>query len=535
MVHRFAACIVALAGMGLITYVLFPAAPPWLAADHGYIDHTYRITHAVVNNLPVPKAGALFQKGTDWGNDVAAVPSLHAAYTMLICLFLWPRINRRWRPLLVAYPIGMGLSLIYLGEHYLIDILLGWVYAAVAVYLVNWGFERWTSAPDRRPADRPAADAPAASPSVRPSRRASRTSVGLGPCSPSMPPRCSSGRSTRCPSRSRAPDGNPVNALLGTANLVLREVETHDPRAVVLCFGPDAATYRLELFPAYHADREAAFPDELRPQWDDSADFFGAFGWKIATSDSFEADDLLGSLAAKESKAGGRSLLMTGDRDMFQCASAETKVLYVSTGKQGGQPMGPAEVKERYGIPPKLVPDLIALRGDPSDGIPGAKGVGEKTAVELLRRHGSLEKVLDAAIREPRPALRTALIGDREQLLAFKDVATLRHREGEPPPRQANRLPRRRQGRPRARHEPARGAAAREGAGLETRSAPPGRGANGATGRRGTYMWWSTCGAAGTSPRSRPVLHRPGITLGPRPGSAKGIEPIGGQDRLWRP
>ena len=75
---RFAACIVALAAMGLVTYVLFPAAPPWLAADHGYIDHTYRITHAVVNNLPVPKAGALFQKGTDWGNDVAAVPSLHA-------------------------------------------------------------------------------------------------------------------------------------------------------------------------------------------------------------------------------------------------------------------------------------------------------------------------------------------------------------------------------------------------------------------------------------------------------------------------
>ena len=228
------------------------------------------------------------------------------------------------------------------------------------------------------------------------------------------------------PKSIKGPDGNPVNALLGTANLILREVETHDPRAVVLCFGPDAAHYRLVLFPAYHADREAAFPDELRPQWEDSADFFGAFGWKIATSDSLEADDLLGTLAVKEAKAGGRSLLMTGDRDMFQCASTSTKVLYVSTGVQGGQPMGPTEVKERYGIPPKLVPDLIALRGDPSDGIPGAKGVGEKTAVELLRKHGSLERVLEGAIREPRPALRTALIGDRDQLLAYKDVATLR-------------------------------------------------------------------------------------------------------------
>ena len=96
--HRFAACIVVLAAMGLVTYVVFPAAPPWLAGDHGYLPHTFRITHAVVNNLPVPKAGALFQSGTDWGNDVAAVPSLHAGYTMLICLFLWPRLNRRWRP-----------------------------------------------------------------------------------------------------------------------------------------------------------------------------------------------------------------------------------------------------------------------------------------------------------------------------------------------------------------------------------------------------------------------------------------------------
>ena len=228
------------------------------------------------------------------------------------------------------------------------------------------------------------------------------------------------------PKSIKGPDGKPVNALLGTANLILREVEKHNPRAVVLCFGPDAAAYRVELFPAYHADREAAFPDELGPQWEDSAGFFGAFGWTVAASKSLEADDVLNSYALKETKAGGRSLLMTGDRDMFQCASGSTKVLYVSTGKQGGQPMGPAEVKERYGIPPKLVPDLIALRGDPSDGIPGAKGVGEKTAVELLRKHGSLEKVLDAAIRETRPALRTALIGDRELLLAFKDMATLR-------------------------------------------------------------------------------------------------------------
>jgi len=228
------------------------------------------------------------------------------------------------------------------------------------------------------------------------------------------------------PKSIKGPDGNPVNALLGTANLILREVDAHKPRAVVLCSGPDAAPYRTELYPAYHADREEAFPDELGPQWEDAGDFFAAFGWTITTADDLEADDLLGSYARREEKAGGKTLIMTGDRDMFQCANALTRVLYVSTGTQGGQVIGPAEVKERYGIPPKLVPDFIALRGDPSDGLPGAKGVGEKGAAELLRKHGSLEVVLKAAFRETRPALRTALTGSQDELLAFKEIATLR-------------------------------------------------------------------------------------------------------------
>jgi 5'-3' exonuclease len=229
------------------------------------------------------------------------------------------------------------------------------------------------------------------------------------------------------PSSIKGPDGKPVNALLGTANLILREVEKHKPRAVVLCSGPDAAPYRTELYPAYHADREAAFPDDLGPQWDDAGAFFGEFGWTIAETDSYEADDLLGSYAEKETKAGGTTLIMTGDRDMFQCASGKVKVLYVSTGgAQGGELIGPADVKKRYGIPPKLVPDFIALRGDPSDGLPGAKGVGEKGAAELLRKHGSLEKILEGAFRETKPKLRQALIDQHDELLAFKEIATLR-------------------------------------------------------------------------------------------------------------
>jgi len=236
------------------------------------------------------------------------------------------------------------------------------------------------------------------------------------------------------PDSIKGADGKPVNALLGAANLILREVEEHDPRAVVLCFGPDAATYRVELYSGYHAERPDV-PDDLAPQFAACGDFFEPFGWTVANHDTLEADDLLGTYARMESEAGGETLLLTGDRDMFQCATGDVTVLYVRTGgKAGAEAVGPAEVRERYGIGPELVPDFIALRGDPSDGIPGAKGVGEKTAAELLREHGSLEGVLDAAIRISKPKLRTTLIESRDDLLAYKDIATLRDAGVERPP-----------------------------------------------------------------------------------------------------
>jgi 5'-3' exonuclease len=219
--------------------------------------------------------------------------------------------------------------------------------------------------------------------------------------------------------------GRPVNALLGTTNIVLQEIERHEPRAIVLCFGAEAAKYRVELYSGYHADRPEV-PDDLQPQWDEVPEFFGAFGWIVSAHENLEADDLLGSYARLETEAGGSALLLTGDRDMFQCASDVVRVLYLKTGTRGATEIGPDEVREQYGIPPELVPDFIALRGDPSDGIPGAKGVGAKTAAALLRDHGSLEAVLEHAIREPKPALRKNLLGAKDALADYKDMATLR-------------------------------------------------------------------------------------------------------------
>jgi len=234
------------------------------------------------------------------------------------------------------------------------------------------------------------------------------------------------------PDSIKGSDGKPVNALLGAANLILQAVEEHDPRAVVLCLGPDAATYRVELYPGYHAERPE-MPEGLVGQWADAPAFFEAFGWTVADHDSLEADDLLGAYAEVESGAGGTALVMTGDRDMFQCATDSVTILYVSTGK-GAAEITPAEVERRYGVSPQQVPDFIALRGDPSDGLPGAKGVGEKTAADLLKEHGTLEGVLDAAIAETRPKLRASLLGSRDDLLAFKRIATLQEVDVKRPP-----------------------------------------------------------------------------------------------------
>jgi DNA polymerase-1 len=228
-------------------------------------------------------------------------------------------------------------------------------------------------------------------------------------------------------------DGRPVNALLGALNIIFRVVADYHPRAVVLTFGPDAAVYRTELYPPYHAQRPEVPPD-LDRQFAESKDFFEAFGWTIARSEDHEADDVLHSFAQAEEQAGGTVLLLTGDRDMYQCATDRTKVLYMKTGTKGVEEVDPDEVVRRYGVAPAQVPDFIALRGDPSDGLPGGKGIGEKTAADLLKRHGSLEAALDAWSGESSARVRGALRDQREELLKFKDIATLRAIDVERPP-----------------------------------------------------------------------------------------------------
>jgi 5'-3' exonuclease len=225
------------------------------------------------------------------------------------------------------------------------------------------------------------------------------------------------------PDSIKGADGHAVNALLGATNVLLRIAADRDPRAIVVCFGAEAADYRVSLFRPYHADRPPT-PTELAWQFEHAPELFAAFGWTSESSADLEADDLLGSLAAVESAAGGETLIVTGDRDMYQCAGDRVAVLFLKSGISGFEEVDAAAVKARYGIGPELVPDFIALRGDPSDGLPGAPGVGPKTAAELLSKHGSLDAAIAGAIHE-RPRVTAALQDSAEQLRAFREIATL--------------------------------------------------------------------------------------------------------------
>jgi exodeoxyribonuclease-3 len=198
------------------------------------------------------------------------------------------------------------------------------------------------------------------------------------------------------PKTIRRSDGKAAGAIVGFANFLLRFYVDERPRAVIVGWDSlDAPTKRHEMFPAYQSGRE--FDAELLEQLNVLPDFVAAFGFSNAKAPGFEADDFLAAAVVAEERAGGTSVVASGDRDSFQLASPTTTVLYPLRGGELAR-IGPEEVRERYGVDPKQVPDFIALRGDPSDKLPGAPGVGPKRAAQLLRRYGTLDGILEAGL-----------------------------------------------------------------------------------------------------------------------------------------
>jgi exodeoxyribonuclease III len=198
------------------------------------------------------------------------------------------------------------------------------------------------------------------------------------------------------PKTIRRSDGKPAGAILGFANFLLRLYADERPRAVIVGWDTlGASTKRHELFPAYQSGRE--FDDDLIEQLNVLLELVTAFGFANAKAPGFEADDFLAAAVAAEERAGGSALVASGDRDSFQLASPRTTILYPSRGGEIAR-IGPEEVRQRYGVDPNQVPDFIALRGDPSDKLPGAAGVGPKRAAQLVQRYGTLDGVLEAGL-----------------------------------------------------------------------------------------------------------------------------------------
>ena len=215
------------------------------------------------------------------------------------------------------------------------------------------------------------------------------------------------------PKTIRRAGGRPAGALSGFANFLTRLWESEQPRAVVVGWDTlESPTYRHDELPGYQAGR--VFDDALLEQLAMLPALVEAFGFRSARTAGYEADDFLGACAAAEEKRRGTCLVVTSDRDAYQLVSERTTILKPVRGVSELDRVGPAEVLEAYGVRPDQVPDFIALRGDPSDKIPGAKGVGPKTAATVLQEHGSLEAALVAG-RFPHQA---------EDLRLYRRIAT---------------------------------------------------------------------------------------------------------------
>jgi 5'-3' exonuclease len=197
-----------------------------------------------------------------------------------------------------------------------------------------------------------------------------------------------------------APDGRPVNAIRGFLDMSAALIERRRPDRWVACLDLDwRPAFRVELVPTYKAHRVAAngtedVPAKLAAQVPPLLEVLAALGLAVAGAEGFEADDVMATLATREQE---QVEIVSGDRDMIALASDRVRVLYVGRGLAKMEVLGPAEVLAKYGIAPARYPDFAVLRGDPSDGLPGVAGVGEKTAAALVQRFGAIENIVAAA------------------------------------------------------------------------------------------------------------------------------------------
>lgn len=245
------------------------------------------------------------------------------------------------------------------------------------------------------------------------------------------------------PEKLTSPDGRPVNAVRGFIDTIAALVTTHSPTRLVVCLDLDwRPAFRTDLLPSYKAHRVAQdgdgaaeeVPDTLTPQVDMILDLLRCAGIETAGAPGCEADDVIGTLAFDE--AVDDVLVVTGDRDLLQVVADDpvsVRVLYVGRGLARAELMGPEEVAAKYSLPADRAgiayAEMSILRGDPSDGLPGVKGIGDKTAAQLISRYGGLDDV-ESAARQPgsqiSPRIANALDQAADYLRAARTVVAVR-------------------------------------------------------------------------------------------------------------
>lgn len=218
--------------------------------------------------------------------------------------------------------------------------------------------------------------------------------------------------------------GFPTNALYGFCLMIIKILSEYHPGAVIVAWDSREKTFRHAEFEEYKAQRKP-MPDLLVEQWPYFTEIAAAFGFVNLAIPGYEADDILGTLAREAEAAKRPTVIVTGDRDALQLAGEAVRIMVNTRGVTEVKIYDPAAVEERFGVPPRLIPDLIGLKGDTSDNIPGVPGIGEKTAAELLKRFGTLEAVLEHAAEVSGAKRRELLVQHRETALLSKKLATL--------------------------------------------------------------------------------------------------------------
>jgi DNA polymerase I len=220
-------------------------------------------------------------------------------------------------------------------------------------------------------------------------------------------------------------DGRPTNAIYGLASMLVKIIDEHHPQGVVVAW--DAGwSGREKTYDLYKAQRKPR-PDLLREQWPHLMPLVEAFGYTNVKVDGYEADDVIASLTKQAREQGIEVMVVTGDRDAYQLVAEGVRVMSTSRGITETKIYDRAAVEERYGVPPELICDLMGLRGDTSDNIPGVPGIGEKTATQLLQQFGSLEAVLESVEEISGKKRKENLTNHADDARLSKQLATLQY------------------------------------------------------------------------------------------------------------